>query len=1429
MELNRTIKLFLTVSIIIFLIFGFLHPGSFIAIEVNENDGIWTDSFENSSSTDRGPGTSPCVWENGMILLTTASDIGRNYSFADGGSFKNNNHKAYYYQFFDINHILFSFFSPLIPSARVENEFDNDFQYPYIEKKGESTHRYAESSTQGMNNNVVHHFRMKLQGTAEDIGNLYIYWYGKAENAIKVEMFYLNYGTIRSMWKPINSTQNTGDISFAYNLSQDKLEQAIGTDNYIDICVVATKKSFGNPQCTLYTDYVKLKSIRQKGYKIGYGLVQTKNTIDLRSNTYWELLTWDDFETGGAIVRYQILYNNGTSYVPIKNSILKGNEEGFTTSPVSLISLSDKYTNIKIRANLTTDDPSVSPKIFSWTITWQSLNRWHDQFSSEYRIDVKNKINVENGVNISRMSGDWPMFGQNPGNTRASTGKAAYTKDLYWWSDFRDYPAIRNQACGNPVVDSNALYIPVINLTTNKGSLYKYKSFVIDSNKIGEEYSSSQIIPFSNMTNGKKIIGSPAVSDSYVIVATGDEYTLNYVYAFDKNTPSKSPIWTFDYSKYASSATDICYWGSPIIAEGKVFLTSWSGQPILSGYHLNNMILALDLSNGELKWNYTFPPSSYPLLSPTWSFSTPAYSEGKIVVGCMNNLSDNLFAFESENGSLLWNISIGAIGKASPVIYNNTVYIVNEEKVITGIGKKTKVTAVNIDDGSIRWEKELGRTLTTISNLDFPRCLAQSTSAIANEVLYATSPDGNVTALDLSKKGTILWSHEVYSKGLLLSAPFLASSPAYADGIVYVSTPDGFLYALNTSAKGSETWHRQAFPYDQTIPIVTDPIVTNGLIFFGAENGRLYVCGNYKTPNEQITGSLTSIPIQLPEGVWWKKFYATVQTNVSTSINKITFSLLDANNNFIKVLQNKSDLSGDQTLGRTLRLHADFWAKNNSFNPKLLSWNITFFNVTKDTIIPFINMSTFSPNPKGWLNTVIPQFTVKVKDNDSGLLVNSAKYILGYTANNLSYSKTFSTQCSGVNGTTSVQQITINISKLDIYENITKLLSLSISITDMAGNTATKSITFTQDIIKPSSYVNKQSMKLRYNATAKFILINATSIDNGTNASGIKRVELYYRNSSTANFNGKWIYFANSTKKSPQWKFNFTSSSQPGGYFELCTRAIDNASNIEDFPTKGDVSFLYDWTKPYLPSFQGNILWFRELSTFSVVFRDDFRLDTIQYHPNFDTSWTTIATGINKSTYDKSWSLKDEYWNQINEGEFYTLFFKINDTLGNTLLLTNNSQAITFGKDTSAPNGTIKIPALENETSLSYNFTVVGEDVIDQGGSGIKEVSLYYRFSEDNSNWSSWTQYGDTLSSSPYEWEYTAQEKDGYYDFKINIVDVAGNTRETEILHTSIFPEHPISLPVLPVTLILIMISLLIVFSLLSAIIFIKWRKTKVT
>jgi hypothetical protein len=401
----------------------------------------------------------------------------------------------------------------------------------------------------------------------------------------------------------------------------------------------------------------------------------------------------------------------------------------------------------------------------------------------------------------------------------------------------------------------------------------------------------------------------------------------------------------------------------------------------------------------------------------------------------------------------------------------------------------------------------------------------------------------------------------------------------------------------------------------------------------------------------------------------------------------------------------------------------------------------------------------------------------------------------------------------------------MNISTLPSFENISSLRSLTFNITDLAGNTASKTVTFKQDVKKPTSRIIG-TMKKAYNST--YVRINATANDTGKlneDASGVRLVELYYRYSESTNFSGEdWVYFANSTKTLPTWLFNFTSRpNQPGGYFELCTIAYDYANNNESFPPTGDVMFLYDWKEPSFPSFSGDsdTLWFKEQPQFSVVFEDDYRLDTIQYRPNFDTIWTLLASDVNSSVYNtdavgNTWVLAQSYWDQMEEGQIYYLYFRINDTLGNTLQILNDNQAITIRKDTAAPLVTIDVPSVDDDMSISGNFTVSGLGN-DPEGSGIKEALLYYRYSEDKSNWSSWTPYGDALDSSPFEWDFDATEGDGYYEMKIMVTDYAGNEVESEVF--------PLAVASFPMTLTLVLVGLLAVLILLSVIIYLKWRK----
>lgn len=63
------------------------------------------------------------------------------------------------------------------------------------------------------------------------------------------------------------------------------------------------------------------------------------------------------------------------------------------------------------------------------------------------------------------------------------------------------------------------------------------------------------------------------------------------------------------------------------------------------------------------------------------------------------------------------------------------------------------------------------------------------------------------------------------------------------------------------------------------------------------------------------------------------------------------------------------------------------------------------------------------------------------------------------------------------------------------------------------------------------------------------------------------------------------------------------------------------------------------------------------------------------------------------------------------------------------------------------------------ETPLDITVDAFDDD------SGVRKVSLYYRYSEDNVTWSDWMLYGENETISPYMWQFTAPNGTGYYEF----------------------------------------------------------------
>jgi len=87
----------------------------------------------------------------------------------------------------------------------------------------------------------------------------------------------------------------------------------------------------------------------------------------------WDVAAWNRKLIGSSTtVSVQVYGITGTStYTLIPDVDLPGNSTGFTTSPITLSSLSAAtYTGLALRANLSTTDPFVTPELEDWQITY---------------------------------------------------------------------------------------------------------------------------------------------------------------------------------------------------------------------------------------------------------------------------------------------------------------------------------------------------------------------------------------------------------------------------------------------------------------------------------------------------------------------------------------------------------------------------------------------------------------------------------------------------------------------------------------------------------------------------------------------------------------------------------------------------------------------------------------------------------------------------------------------------------------------------------------------------------------------------------------------------------------------------------------------------------------------------------------------------
>jgi outer membrane protein assembly factor BamB len=145
-------------------------------------------------------------------------------------------------------------------------------------------------------------------------------------------------------------------------------------------------------------------------------------------------------------------------------------------------------------------------------------------------------------------------------------------------------------------------------------------------------------------------------------------------------------------------------------------------------------------------------------------------------------------------------------------VFGNAVYSspVVDKDVLYATSWNGNVYAIDINHNNLLWEKNIGRS-------------SSSSPKVVGDRIYVGSSDG-LFALN-KESGEILWKNVIGT---------VSSKPAFFDGVVYCSSHDGNIYAFS-SENGDLKW-----TFKTVGEVYSSPVINSKVLYVGSNDGYLY-------------------------------------------------------------------------------------------------------------------------------------------------------------------------------------------------------------------------------------------------------------------------------------------------------------------------------------------------------------------------------------------------------------------------------------------------------------------------------------------------------------------------------------------------------------------------------------------------------------
>ncbi len=337
-----------------------------------------------------------------------------------------------------------------------------------------------------------------------------------------------------------------------------------------------------------------------------------------------------------------------------------------------------------------------------------------------------------------------------------------------------------------------------------------------------------------------EVWGSPTVSGGVVYIGSDD----GFVYALDAKTGAEK--WRFQTGKGVRSR--------PAVSSQVVSFLSDDGY-----------LYALDAASGKLKWKFDthtalVPHTTLGESDSRWDYlqSSPAIAGGLVFVGSGNS---NFYAVELASGKERWHCTTGDSVRSSPLVAKDTVYFGSWDNSVYALDAATGAEKWKFDTkGIVQASPMVSGSLLVIGSR-YPYVFAldaatgkekwrfnyfgswvESSAAVQSDTVYVGSSDFlHLFAIDL-KNGQRKWGFK--------TSGYSWSSPAVDGSKVYIGctrsaerhpNDGGDLYAVDAKT-GREVWRFQTVrqPDHFLNGVVSSPVVADGLVYFGALDGKVY-------------------------------------------------------------------------------------------------------------------------------------------------------------------------------------------------------------------------------------------------------------------------------------------------------------------------------------------------------------------------------------------------------------------------------------------------------------------------------------------------------------------------------------------------------------------------------------------------------------